>query len=205
MHEQTERTCGVSLRQFELEVMHLRETWKLDRIETCDVPPVTLKEFRQNVAPLTVAGGPWRARIAARNDLEFGKWRRACEILIGIHVHVGRMIDRRQSHLIQIDQFFHHFGKPETETTIAQFQMPAVDTKVFCRVWRICLTGAHPVAHDPRTDHVGNELILLTVPDPYDRTRTTAPVDLPNDVAASRRELNFILHDAGRPEQPHDV
>src|SRR5215467_15934424 len=102
MHEKTERACGVSLRQFEFEVMHLREAWKLNRIETCDVPPVTLEEFRQYIAAFTVAGGPWRPRVTGRNDFEFGKGRRACEVLVGIHINVRRMIDRRQSHLIQI-------------------------------------------------------------------------------------------------------
>ena len=84
----------VGIRQFEFEVMHLRETRELNWIEPGDVFPVALEQLRQYVAPFTVARRPRRPCVTARNDLEFGKRRRAREVLVGINIDVRRMVDR---------------------------------------------------------------------------------------------------------------
>ena len=56
-----------------------------------------------------------------------------------------------------------------------------------------------------RPDRVGDELVPLAVPREEHRARAAAAIDLRDGVARVRLQLHFILHDAGRPQQAHDV
>ncbi len=115
------------------------------------------------------------------------------------------MVDRSQAHLIEIDQFLHHFGKPEADTAVARLHLTAFDTQVLRGIGGIRLARPNPMADDAGPDHIRDELIAFAIPHPDDRTRTAPSVDFLNDVAAPRGKLDFVLHDTGRPEKPHNV
>src|SRR5712691_5275742 len=182
--------------------MHLRKTRKLNRIESCDVPPVAPQKLRQYVAALAVARGPRWTSVTARDNPELRKRWRAREVFIGINIDVRRMVNGSQPHVIEIDQFLHDLGKPEAQAAVAGLHMAALDAQILRGIGNIRFAGRNPVTDDSRPDHVGDKLVVFAVPHPHHRARTAASVDLTNDVAAAGRKLNFILHDARWPQEP---
>src|SRR5262245_13665445 len=185
--------------------MHFRKARKLNRIETCHVSSIALQQLRQNISTFTVACGAWWTRVTAGDNPELGEWRRAGEVFVRVDVNVCRMIDCDEAHLIEIDKFLHHLGKPKAQAAIAGLHMTAFDAKVLCRIWSIRLARGNPMADDAWTDHIGDEFVVFTVPNPHDWARTATPVDFTKEVTPARCKLNLILHDAGRPQEPHDV
>src|SRR5262249_41056400 len=93
--------------------------------------------------------------------------------------------------------------KPEAETTVTRLHMATFDTQILRRVRNIRLPWSDPVTNDSRTDHVGYELVALSVPEPDHRTRTAPTVDFLNHVTPSGSQQHFVLHEAGRPEKAH--
>ena len=47
--------------------------------------------------------------------------------------------------------------------------------------------------------------ISFAVPDEHHRTGTASPIDFLHEMTLSRRELDFVLRNSRRPQQPHDV
>ena len=115
------------------------------------------------------------------------------------------MVDGKQLDLVKVNQLFHHFSESEAQPAIAQLNAVSFNSQVLRRIGSIVPPGSYPVAHDACPNHVRNKFVPITIPCPHDRTRTSAPVDLVQDMAATRGELNLILHDAGWPEEPDDI
>src|SRR6478736_4456070 len=61
------------------------------------------------------------------------------------------------------------------------------------------------MADDRRADRVGDELEPAAVPREENRARAAAAIDLLDLVRRVRRELHFVLDDAGWPEQTDDI
>src|SRR5207249_7591555 len=93
----------------------------------------------------------------------------------------------------------------EAYPPVAWFHVTAFDAQILRRIRNVRFARRNPVTDDSRPNHVRYKLIMFAVPNPHDRARTAASVDLTNDVAAARRKSNLILHDAGRPKDPDDV
>src|SRR5713226_2105474 len=144
-------------------------------------------------------------RAAARDDAEFRKGRRAREALVGIDIDYSGMIDGQEAHLIEIDGLLHRLHEAETQEATAGADAAAGDLQIFVGVSDVALAGADPVAHDTGADHVSDEFVLATVPNEEDRTGAAAAVELVDGLRFARGELDFVLRDAGGPEETQDV
>src|SRR5262245_53221233 len=111
--------------------MHLRKAWKLNRIETCHVTAVAVEEFGKHIAAAVIACRSGRRSIATGDDLEFRKRRLTREIFIRIDRRIGLVVDREQTNLIEIDQFFHDFSKSKTQLAVAGLHSRSFDSQVF--------------------------------------------------------------------------
>ncbi len=115
------------------------------------------------------------------------------------------MIDDEQLHLIEVVDFLHRLREVKRQQAVLDADLAAVDLHELVGVWRVVLAGRHPVADDGRADRVGDELEPGAVPREENRARAAAAIDLLDLVQRVRRELHFVLDDAGWPEQTDDI
>src|SRR5579863_7253044 len=92
--------------------MWFGEAKKLRELEIAEV--TVGEQIWQNVVPVLVPCASRRLGVAANNHLELGIRRVRSEIFVRIHVDISRMIDREQTHLIEIHSFFQRLHETET-------------------------------------------------------------------------------------------
>src|SRR5262245_11459552 len=109
--------------------MHFRKTRKLNRIETCHVPPIAPEQLRQNISAIAITCEAGWTRIPAADNPELGEWWRASKVFIGVNIDLCRMIDCDEPHLIEIDEFLHDLGKPKAQPSITELYMTALDAQ----------------------------------------------------------------------------
>ena len=106
--------------EIKLDIVELREAGEGEFVELGDILAIVLRDERENVAAFVVPRAEWGVACvrAGGDDFEFGERRIAGEALIGEDVVVGRMIDREQADLIEVDGFFHRLHEAETEEAV---------------------------------------------------------------------------------------
>ena len=158
-----------------------------------------------HVAPAAVPRAGRQPR-AARGNRPIGRvWRHRREVLVRVDVGAVGVIDREELHLIEVDHFFHRLGEPERQPAVFLAHLPALDLHELVDVGDVARAGGDPVADDRRADGVGDELVALAVPGEEHRAGAAATIDLRDRVPRVRFQLHFVLDDAGRPQQAHDI
>src|SRR5262245_10920176 len=101
--------------------MHLCEPVEGQGFKAFDIAPIAIQKFRKYIASVVVLSGQRWARVSADDNLEFGKWRLACEILVRVYHYVGGVIDSKQTNLVKISDFFHGLRKFKTQAAVSGF------------------------------------------------------------------------------------
>ena len=133
------------------------------------------------------------------------------------------MIDRHQSHLIEVNGFFQRFHETKTESRVPRrcccgicsdragilivslSDHLAVDLYELNWPRNVALARPNPVTDHAGTQHIGDKLVALTVPYKERRTGTAAPVDLKKILLLVASYMNFVFEHSRRPEHAHDV
>ena len=129
-------------------------------LEALDVPPVRAR------AAAAARRGPCRPTRprgsrapGVTNDLGGRRRRDRGEVLVRVDVRAGRVIDREQTHLIEVDHLLHRLGELERQPAVLRAQLRAGDLDVLVGIRHVALAGRHPVPDDAGSDAVGDELV----------------------------------------------
>ena len=149
MQQQPQRTAAIRFTEVKHKAMRFGESLKLRQSK---IAKVTMREqIGQHIVSMLVPCAGWRTRIFALAHHHFEFWIRRIrrEIFVRIHIEIGRMIDRHQARLIEINRFLQRLHKTEAELAIFFADGIAIDLDVFDRPRNVALVGPDPVSNDP--------------------------------------------------------
>src|SRR5579863_8206445 len=201
--QQPERPTGVRFAEIEFERVRLGKTRKLSQAKITEV--AVGQQIREHVVAVLILRRGGRARGPADYHFEWRVRRIAGEVLVGINVKIGGMIDGHELYLVKIDRFFQRLHEPETELAVFLSNRIAVNFDVFRRPGNIALPGPYPVSDDARAEHVPDQLIALSIPNEKGGARTSTAIDFHKFLFAIARDFHFVLQNSSRPEHADNI
>ena len=166
------------------------------------------RQARGHVAPAMV-GRPRRARVAHREEAEGLRRRR--HALVGVHEHVGRVVEGEEPQAIQVQHLLELVRHAQLVAPVPGREPPGGDAHGLDGVGLVSHARGLVVAHLPRAEEVGQELEPLAVPRVEVRAGGGLAVELVDGKRGAatrlgrRAHLGLGLHDAGHPDDPHRV
>src|SRR5216117_1038008 len=162
-------------------------------------------QIREKISAVVVPRAGRGTRVAAGYDFERRVRRIAGEIFVRIDLVVAGMIDRKQTHLVEVDDLFHGLHQTETELAIFFANRTAINFDVFRGTRNVALPGADPVSDHAGSEHVGDEFVALAVPNKKGGTRTATAINLVVSLLAHAGDFDFILYNSRGPEHSDNI
>ena len=145
-------------------------------------------------------------RRAGGDDFEFWEWRIADEALVGEDVVIGRMIDREQADLIEVDGFFHRLHEAEAEQAVFRGLERCARRLSDIRRdrGRRVRWGATQWPTTPGPIMSAMNSIFAAIPGEEDGARAAAAIEFADGLIFFGGEIDFVLRDTGGPEEADD-
>src|ERR1700723_3718629 len=121
-------------------------------------------QLAEDIATLAIPGAKRETRGLRCDHAPRSEGRIVEKALVGIHLHIFRVVDSDEPQLIDVIPLFHWLDEAQTQLAIDRGETIPFDLDPLTRVGEVAPRRREPVADNRGANHIGDEAVFVAVP-----------------------------------------